>query len=89
MNFAADRSTLRDFDHAVAPSEGGDEVTTPSWSWASTANTIKNQLPRLEIVNVLRQYTADGGGTEKLTGDLSAGLVVAGTLIEELSMLSL
>ncbi len=46
----------------------------------------KNQLPRFEIVNVLKQYNAGGGGTEKLTGDLSAGLVVAGEFLSPTSL---
>ena len=67
---------LSHFDQAL----NGDkkEDVEPASVFQSMLRIVTHQLPRLEIIEVVKQYNAGGGGTEKLIGDLSAGLVVAG-----------
>jgi len=67
---------MKQFDKALTAEDSSSDDRRSALQ--KLLHVIKNQLPRIELINVLQQYNAGGAGTEKLIGDLSAGLVVAG-----------
>lgn len=59
---------------AVATAAPAAEPAGPSWTTAAT-----KWLPRISLWDTVRDYNKDNKGAERISGDLSAGVVVAGT----------